>query len=63
MHQPGCSCCHCRQSQDDRTIEAMPSAAGLFACNPLVPTRDSGTCIDLVLAGPGQAVSVTVKEA
>ena len=63
MHQPGCSCCHCRQSQEDRTIEAMLSAAGLFACNPPVLTHDSGTCIDLVLAGPGQAVSVTVKEA
>ncbi|CAK0830298.1 unnamed protein product [Prorocentrum cordatum] len=63
MHQPGCSCCHCRQSQGDRTIEAMLSAAGLFASSPPVPTRDSGTCIDLVLAGPGQAVSVTVKGA
>ncbi|CAK0852658.1 unnamed protein product, partial [Prorocentrum cordatum] len=62
-HRPGCGCCHCHQSPEDRDIEAMLCAASLIACNPPVPAHDSGTCIDLVLADLGQQISVAVKEA
>ena len=45
-----CTCLHCCQPRHDFLIQSFVEEASLFACNPPVPTHDSGSCIDLILA-------------
>ena len=60
-HPAQCHCAHCKQSASDRAIEGEVRKAGLVPYNPNVPTHDSGSAIDLVLAPEGAPLVVDVS--
>ena len=40
-----CTCLHCCQPRHDFLIQSLVEEASLFACNPPIPTHDSGSCV------------------
>ena len=49
LHHDDCQCLHCAQNSADKRIEQILQQHSVFAYNPLIPTHDSDTTIDLIL--------------
>ena len=59
-HLQECTCCHCKQSFTDASIERLLEQAGMNCLNPQVATHVSGSVIDIALADAARGFAVWV---